>query len=119
MDVGMMMVFASYGWDALSSLGTFTIAIYAGLLIVLLGVYHGHLPFSGVAGLVKELTLVNAMAYGRRDGVREVEEAAALLARDPAIPDVLITHRFPLADAAEAYRALEGRETTGKLILVP
>jgi NADPH:quinone reductase len=32
---------------------------------------------------------------------------------------VRIGARFPLADAAEAHRALEGRETTGKVVLVP
>lgn len=31
--------------------------------------------------------------------------------------DVLIGHRYPLADAAEAHRALEGRATVGKIIL--
>ncbi len=31
--------------------------------------------------------------------------------------DVLIDRRDPLADAADAHRALEGRETTGKLLL--
>jgi NADPH2:quinone reductase len=35
-----------------------------------------------------------------------------------AIP-VRIGARFPLADAAEAHRALEGRATTGKVLLVP
>ena len=36
------------------------------------------------------------MAYGRgADGVREVEQAAALLAADPEIARTLITHRFP------------------------
>jgi len=33
--------------------------------------------------------------------------------------DVRIGARFPLADAAEAHRALEGRATTGKVLLVP
>ena len=33
--------------------------------------------------------------------------------------NVRIGARFPLADAAEAQRALEGRKTTGKVILVP
>ena len=33
--------------------------------------------------------------------------------------DVRIGARFPLAEAAEAHRALEGRETTGKVILEP
>ncbi|NYI41208.1 quinone oxidoreductase family protein [Demequina lutea] len=33
--------------------------------------------------------------------------------------DVRIGARFPLADAAEAHRALEGRATTGKVLLIP
>jgi NADPH:quinone reductase len=32
---------------------------------------------------------------------------------------VEIGHRFPLADAAEAHRALESRETTGSTVLIP
>ncbi len=30
-----------------------------------------------------------------------------------------INHRFPLSSAAEAHRALEGRKTTGKVLLIP
>ena len=33
--------------------------------------------------------------------------------------DIAIHHRYPFAEAAAAYDALEGRETTGKLLLVP
>lgn len=33
--------------------------------------------------------------------------------------DVRIGQRFPLADAADAHRALEGRATTGKVLLIP
>jgi len=32
---------------------------------------------------------------------------------------VRVGHRFPLADAEAAHRALEGRETTGKILLLP
>jgi len=28
-------------------------------------------------------------------------------------------HEFPLAKAADAHRALEGRKTTGKVLLIP
>jgi NADPH2:quinone reductase len=30
-----------------------------------------------------------------------------------------IAHEFPLRDAAEAHRALEGRKTAGKILLIP
>jgi NADPH2:quinone reductase len=30
-----------------------------------------------------------------------------------------LEHEFPLAQAAEAHRALEGRHTTGKILLIP
>jgi NADPH2:quinone reductase len=30
-----------------------------------------------------------------------------------------IEHQFPLAEAGEAHRALEGRKTTGKILLLP
>ena len=30
-----------------------------------------------------------------------------------------IGREFPLAEAAEAHRALEGRQTTGKVLLIP
>jgi NADPH:quinone reductase len=33
--------------------------------------------------------------------------------------DVRIGHRFALADAADAHRAIESRQTTGKVLLVP
>ncbi|HMC03050.1 MAG TPA: zinc-binding dehydrogenase, partial [Cellulomonadaceae bacterium] len=33
--------------------------------------------------------------------------------------NVRIGARYPLVDAADAHRALEGRATTGKVILVP
>ena len=33
--------------------------------------------------------------------------------------DVRIGARFPLEDAADAHRALEGRRTTGKVLLIP
>ena len=32
---------------------------------------------------------------------------------------VRVQHEFPLAQAAEAHRALEGRKTTGKILLIP
>jgi NADPH2:quinone reductase len=33
--------------------------------------------------------------------------------------DIAIGGRYPFAEAASAYQALEGRATTGKLLLIP
>lgn len=56
-----------------------------------------------------------------------VADRAALLARAGAVLGwvesgalkLRIAHQFPLAQAAEAHRQLEGRKTTGKVLLLP
>jgi NADPH2:quinone reductase len=49
----------------------------------------------------------------------EMRAGAVLGAIATADIDVRIGARFPLADAADAHRALEGRKTTGKVLLIP
>jgi 2-desacetyl-2-hydroxyethyl bacteriochlorophyllide A dehydrogenase len=88
--------------------------------IVLLGVYHSLVPVPGIPTIVKELSWLAAMAYERHDGTREFDEAAALLATNPDIAATLITHRFPLDDAAEAFRVAEDRASGAiKVVLQP
>jgi threonine dehydrogenase-like Zn-dependent dehydrogenase len=38
-----------------------------------------------------------------------MDEAAAMLAEDPTIAQTLITHRYPLEDAEEAFRVAADR----------
>jgi NADPH2:quinone reductase len=45
--------------------------------------------------------------------------AAVFAAIGDGALNVRIGHRYPLADAAQAHRDLEGRRTTGKVLLVP
>jgi len=88
--------------------------------VVLLGVYGQTVPAPGITTLMKELTWLAAMAYERRDGVREVEEVAAMLGANPDIAPTLITHRFPLDDAAEAFRVATDRAAGAiKVVLHP
>ena len=91
-----------------------------GARVVLLGVYHGLLPAPGAITLVKELSWVGAMAYERHGDVREVDEVAAMLATRPEVAETLITHRFPLHDAAEAFRVAADRSAGAiKVVLTP
>jgi NADPH2:quinone reductase len=53
----------------------------------------------------------------RAELVARTDELFALVAAGRL--DVRIGSRYPLADAADAHRALEGRATTGKVLLVP
>jgi 2-desacetyl-2-hydroxyethyl bacteriochlorophyllide A dehydrogenase len=86
--------------------------------IVVLGVHYGGLdvPYTGM--LTKEAHLIASMGYCRHEGGRDMEEAAQMLASDPEIADALITHRFPLEDAGEAFRvAGERKEGAIKVVV--
>ncbi|SEH03994.1 2-desacetyl-2-hydroxyethyl bacteriochlorophyllide A dehydrogenase [Nonomuraea solani] len=88
--------------------------------VVVVGVYFETAAFPAVASLTKELTYINAMAYGRHEGRREFADVAAMLADRPEIADTVITHRFPLADATEAFRVAADRSAGAiKVVLHP
>ncbi|GAA4553968.1 zinc-dependent alcohol dehydrogenase [Amycolatopsis samaneae] len=92
----------------------------AGGRVVLLGVYQQTAPVPGIASLVKELSYLHSIAYSRHDGERDTGQAAAMLAGDPEIAKTVITHRFPLDDAAEAFRVAGDRASGAiKVVLHP
>ena len=91
-----------------------------GARIVMLGVYFEHVPISGAAMLVKEQSLHASMAYARGIGGRDFEAAARTLADHPEIVEALVTHRFPLDAAAEAFAVAADRKSGSiKVILQP
>jgi 2-desacetyl-2-hydroxyethyl bacteriochlorophyllide A dehydrogenase len=72
--------------------------------IVVLGVHLGPLEIDWMPLFHREARLIPSLGYCAHDGRREMEDAADMLADNPEIARTLITHRFPIEDAAEAYR---------------
>ncbi len=60
--------------------------------------------------LLKEITVVPSIFYGHTQEHHDFKEAVDVLARVPSIADAVITHRFSLADAAEAFRIASDRK---------
>ena len=63
----------------------------------------------GLAMTSKEVRFVSSMTYGCHSGRREFADAAEVLAAATELPGALITHRFGLDDAAEAFRVAGDR----------
>ncbi|MDH3707047.1 MAG: alcohol dehydrogenase catalytic domain-containing protein [Acidimicrobiia bacterium] len=53
--------------------------------------------------LTKQIDLMPSMLYGHHHGRREIDVAAELLASRPDLADAIVTHRFELDDAPEAF----------------
>ena len=94
--------------DAAGSQGSLDEAVTRvrpGGTIVVAATYWDPVSF-GSDLLLKEARVLPSSTYGHDHGVREFELAAIVLADQPDLADVLISHRFPLDDAAEAFRCV-------------
>ena len=77
--------------------------------IVVLGVHFGPVQLDWMPLFHKEARVIPSLGYCAHDSGREMEDAAAMLADDPDIVRTVITHRFPIEDAAEAFRVASER----------
>jgi 2-desacetyl-2-hydroxyethyl bacteriochlorophyllide A dehydrogenase len=90
-----------------------------GARVVLLGVwFSGNVPLPGLAALAKELIVLPSVASNRHAG--EFTQAVSVLGGNPDLVDALVTHRFGLDDAAEAFRVAADRKAGAiKIVIEP
>lgn len=86
-------------------------------VVVVLGVHMGAVSLDWSVLFHKEASVLPSLGYCQHGGTSEMLESARMLASDPEIPKTFITHRFPLADAVEAFR-VAGDRTTGAIRVV-
>ena len=79
--------------------------------VVHLGAYAPGTAWPMDAAFVKEVALRPSLGYCSRYRRRDFVEAADLLAGRPELSTILITHRFPIDDAVEAFRVAQNRST--------
>jgi 2-desacetyl-2-hydroxyethyl bacteriochlorophyllide A dehydrogenase len=88
--------------------------------IALAGTHWEPVRFPGFTACLKEVDVHPASLYGRTGAMRDVDAAAALLAATPELPRTVITHRFPLAAASEAFATAAARQSGAiKVVLEP
>jgi 2-desacetyl-2-hydroxyethyl bacteriochlorophyllide A dehydrogenase len=86
--------------------------------IVVLGVHFGPVQLDWMPLFHKEARVIPSLGYCAHDGGREMEHAAAMLADDPDIARTLITHRFPIEDASEAFRVASERASGAVRVVI-
>ena len=91
-----------------------------GARMILLATYWGGMQMPGFELCMKEVTVIPAAQYNRLGPSRDVDVAANILATNPRIAQSLITHRFPLDAASEAFAIAADRKAGAiKVVLEP
>jgi len=89
-----------------------------GARLLLLGTYWEGMTLPGLDLCMKEINVIPASMYNRAGASRDVDVAATMLATNPHIPSALITHRFPLDAAGEAFRVAGDRRAGAIKVVV-
>ena len=84
------------------------------------GIYWGPVALPGLDMCFKQVSLCPTTLYGRSAAGRDVDLAARLMAETPELADTIITHRYPLDAAREAFEMAANRSAGAiKVVLEP
>jgi 2-desacetyl-2-hydroxyethyl bacteriochlorophyllide A dehydrogenase len=86
--------------------------------VVVLGVHIPDFSPDFLSIFLKEARIVPSIGYCRHSGGRDMTDAAGMLAERPDLVDALVTHRFPLEDAVEAFRVAEDRQSGALKVVI-
>jgi 2-desacetyl-2-hydroxyethyl bacteriochlorophyllide A dehydrogenase len=86
--------------------------------ISVLGLHLGPVEIGWMSLFHKEARLIPSLGYCEHDGRRELEDAAEMLAGDPEIARAIITHRFPIDDAVQAFCVASDRSSGAIRVVV-
>ena len=115
---GYDVVFDAAGTE--SSLTEAVAMVGRGGTVVVPAIYWGPVTLPGLPVALKEVTLQPSVYWGCHDGRRDTDVAAEVLAGLPDLADALITHRFPLDRAAEAFATAADRSSGAiKVVIEP
>ena len=88
--------------------------------IVVLGVYESDVVWPQYECFIKELRIVPSLGFCRHSGRKDYESAAEMLAQRPELTVSLITHRYSIEDAAEAFRVAADKSSGAlRVVLEP
>jgi threonine dehydrogenase-like Zn-dependent dehydrogenase len=100
-----------------SSLKQAMTLVQRGGAVGVLGIFDPSTPWPFWSWMMKEVRTFPSVGYARHEHGRDIEDATRILAAKPELADLLITHRFPIDDAAEAFRVAKDK-TTGAIRVV-
>ncbi|MDH3755406.1 MAG: alcohol dehydrogenase catalytic domain-containing protein [Acidimicrobiia bacterium] len=87
--------------------------------VLVVATYWDAVALPAMPWSLKEIRLLPAIIYGRHDAGRDIDDAAQALADVPEISSI-ITHRFPLEGAVEAFATATDRAAGAiKVVLEP
>jgi len=86
--------------------------------VVVLGVHLGKVEIDWMPFFHREARLIPSLGYCAHGHGREMEDAAAMLADEPEIARTVITHRFPIEDATEAFRVAGDRASGAIRVII-